>query len=257
MNNNFNNYSNYNNNFNGNYNNHYKGYNHNNVMYREDGIAKHMAKTYLWMFVGLAITFGLSLYMTLNSDSVIGFINNHSTMYFGATIISLVLVIVIGFTVYKLPVTIAKIIFIIYAADMGIIITPLLLMYSLSSVVTVFGATSIIYLALAIIGFTTKKDVSKLGPLLTISLIGVLLYSLISYFFIRTPFNNLVINAIVVLIFMGFTLYDNHMIKKRYKAFQGNPQLLEKISILSALNLYLDFINLFIRLLAIFGKRRD
>lgn len=250
-----NNLNNYNNNYN---NSNYNGYSQNvNVMYREEGIAKHMAKTYLWMFLGLAITFGLSLYMTLNSGSVINFIDNHATMYFGAVIISLVLVIVIGFVVYKLPVTIAKIIFIIYAADMGIIITPLLLMYNLSSVVTVFGATAIIYLALAIIGFTTKKDISKLGPILTISLIGVLVYSLISYFLIRTPLNSLIINAIVVLIFMGFTLYDNHMIKKRYKAFQDYPQLLEKISILSALNLYLDFINLFIRLLAIFGKRRD
>ena len=162
-----------------------------------------------------------------------------------------------GFMVYKLPDTIAKIIFIIYAADMGVIITPLLLTYSRSSVITVFGAAALIYLTLAIIGFTTKKDVSKLGSILTISLIGVMVYSLISYFLIRTPFNDLIINIVVVAIFMGFTIYDNNMIKKQYRAFQGNTKLLERISILSALNLYLDFINLFIRLLAMFGKRRD
>lgn len=249
-----NNFNNSNNNFYDNYNN----YNQNgNVISREKGIAKHMAKTYLWMFIGLAITFGLSLYMTLNSNSVITFIDNHETLYFGASIISFVLVIFMGFMVYKLPVTVAKIIFIIYSADMGVIITPLLLMYSLSSVITVFGAAALIYLALAIIGFTTKKDVSKMGFILTISLIGVLVYSLVSYFFIRTPLNDLIINVIVVVIFMGFTIYDNNMIKKQYRAFQGNPELLEKISILGALNLYLDFINLFIRLLAIFGKKRD
>ena len=249
-----NNFNNSNNNFYDNYNNHNPN---SNIISREEGIAKHMAKTYLWMFIGLAITFVLSIYMTVNSSSVITFIDNHETLYFGASIISLILIIVMGFTVYKLPVTVAKIIFIIYSADMGIIITPLLLIYSLSSVITVFGATSLIYLVLAIIGFTTKKDISKLGSILTISLIGVLVYSLISYFLIRTPFNDLIINIVVVAIFMGFTIYDNNMIKKQYRAFQGNTELLERISILSALNLYLDFINLFIRLLAIFGKKRD
>ena len=220
------------------------------------GYARYIAKTYLWMFFGLAITFGLSMYMTLNSYSVIDFIDSHFELYMGACLISILMVFAIGFLVYKLPPLVAKIIFIVYAADMGVLLTPTLLVYSLSSVISVFAATSVIYLALAIVGLTTKKDISKWGSMLTFTLLGIILYSAISYFFIHSSLNNIIIGAVFIAIFMGFTIFDNYRIKKQYNAFQGNPQLLEKTSILSALSLYLDYINIFIRLLSIFGKKR-
>jgi len=219
--------------------------------------SRHMAKTYLWMFFGLAITFGLALYMMLNSASVMDFVVNHYSMYLGAVVISIVFVFTIGFLVTKLPPTAAKIVFVLYAADMGILITPTLLMYELGSVVYVFGITSVLYLVLAIIGLTTKKDMTKFGVILTVALIGLLVYSLISFFFIHSTVNNLFIGCVGIIIFMGFTIYDNNRLKKQFNELRGNSAMLEKLSIISALSLYLDYVNLFLRLLALFGKRRD
>lgn len=247
--NNFNN-NNYNDGFNGNYRNPA-------IQSASAGFAKYIAKTYLWMFFGLAITFGLSMYMTLNSYSVIDFVYNNFELYMGACLVSILMVFLLGFFVYKLPPFVAKVFFIAYSADMGILLTPTLLAYSLSSVISVFAATSLIYLVLAIIGLTTKRDISKWGTMLTFTLLGIMLYSLISYFFIHSSLNNIIIGAVFIAIFMGFTIFDNNRIKKQYLAFQGNPQLLEKTSILSALSLYLDYINIFIRLLSIFGKRNN
>ena len=228
--------------------------------YTQSGdFASYISRTYLWMFLGLAITFGLSFYMTLNSASVTDFLVNNFELYLGGVIVSLVFVFVVGLLVYKLPPLAGKIIFILYSADMGIILTPTLLLYEFDSVISVFAVTGLIYLALAFIGLTTKRDMSKFGYILSISLIGILIYSFISMFFIRTPLNNLIINIIVILIFMGFTIYDNFRIRENFRAIQnsGNTQLLEKSSILSALSLYMDYVNLFIRIFAIFGKRRD
>ncbi len=220
--------------------------------------SEYIAKTYLWMFLGLGITFGLSFFMTLKSASVVDFIADNFELYMGGVIASLIFVVIIGFLVYKLPPLAAKIIFILYSADMGIILTPTLLLYEFGSVIGVFAATAGIYLVLALIGLTTQRDMSKLGSVLGISLFGILIYSLISYFFIRTPFNDLIINIVVIVIFMGFTIFDNFKIRKEFQRLQyADTQLLEKASILSALSLYMDYVNLFIRILAIFGKRRD
>lgn len=220
--------------------------------------ARYMAKTYLWMFFGLAITFGLAMYMMFNSESVADFVINHYSMYIGASIASLVFVVILGLVVSKLPPLAAKIIFILYSADIGILITPVLLVYSFSSVISAFAVTSGIYLVLAIIGITTKRDMSKLGYILSISLIGILIYSFISYFFIHSRLNDIIINAVVIAVFMGFTIFDNNKIKREFYAIQnsGNTALLEKTSILSALSIYLDYINIFLRILAIFGKKR-
>ncbi len=221
-------------------------------------LAKYMAKTYLWMFFGLAITFGLALYMMFNSESVSEFVINHYSMYLGASAASLVFVVILGLVVAKLPPLAAKIIFILYSADIGILITPVLLAYSFSSVISAFAVTSGIYFALAVIGIITKRDMSKLGYILSVSLICILVYSLISYFFIRSELNDIIINAVVVAVFMGFTIFDNYKIKREFYAIQnsGNEALLEKTSILSALSIYLDYINIFLRVLALFGKRR-
>ncbi len=236
----------------------YNSYSNQNTYTQGISFSSYIAKTYLWMFLGLGITFGLSFFMTLKSASVIDFITNNFELYLGGVIASLIFVVIIGFLVYKLPPLAAKIIFILYSADMGIILTPTLLLYEFGSVIGVFAATAGIYLVLALIGLTTQRDMSKLGSILGISLFGILIYSLISYFFIRTPLNNLIINIIVIVIFMGFTVFDNFKIKKEFTRLQyADSRLLEKASILSALSLYMDYINLFIRILAIFGKRRD
>lgn len=221
------------------------------------GFARYMAKTYLWMFFGLAITFGLAFYMTIASGDVVSFLENNLAMYGIAALLSVIFAFTVGLFVTKLPPLAAKIIFIVYSADIGIITAPVLLMYELRSVVEIFAVTAVMYLVLAVIGLTSKRDMSKFGVILSVALIILLIYSLISMFFIRTPMNNIIINCAGVLIFMGFTIYDNNKIKKSYYAFSGNAEALEKLSIIGALQMYLDYINLFLYLLRLFGKRRN
>ena len=229
----------------------------NRVAQGDYAFASYISKTYLWMFIGLAVTFGLSFYLTLNSHSVESFILNNYGMYLTATVISFVSVIVVGFCFRFFPPTVAKIVFIIYSADLGIILTPVLLAYEFGSVMIIFGVTSAIYLTLAIIGLTTKKDTTKLGFILSISLIAILIYSLISFFFFRSTLNQIIIDVLVLAVFMGFTVYDNSKLKRMYYSTNRDERSLAKSSIYGALQMYLDYINIFIRLLSLFGKRRN
>jgi len=240
------------------YNNGYQSYNRGYAPTdTSQGFARYMAKTYLWMFFGLAITFGLAFYMTIASGDVVSFLENNLAMYGIAALLSVIFAFTVGLFVTKLPPLAAKIIFIVYSADIGIITAPVLLMYELRSVVEIFAVTAVMYLVLAVIGLTSKRDMSKFGVILSVALIILLIYSVISMFFIRTPMNNIIINCVGVLIFMGFTIYDNNKIKKSYYAFSGNAEALEKLSIIGALQMYLDYINLFLYLLRLFGKRRN
>lgn len=229
----------------------------NNISHGDYTFARYIAKTYLWMFLGLAITFGVSFYLTLNSNTVESFLFNNYRMYLTATVISLISIIAIGFFFRFFPPTIAKIVFIIYSADLGIILTPVLLAYEFGSVLVVFGITSAIYLILAIIGLTTKKDTTRLGFILSISLIAILIYSLISFFFFRSTLNRIVIDVLVLAVFMGFTVYDNSKLKNMYYSTNHDQRSLAKSSIYGALQMYLDYINIFIRLLSLFGKRKN
>lgn len=229
----------------------------NRVAQGDYSFAIYIAQTYLWMFLGLAITFGLSFYLTLNSNSVESFILSNYSMYLTATIISLVSVIAVGFFFRFFSPTVAKIVFILYSADLGVILTPMLLAYEFGSVMIIFGVTSAIYLVLAIIGLTTKKDTTRLGFILSISLIAVLIYSLISIFFFRSALNQIVIDVLVLAIFIGFTVYDNSKLKSMYYSTNHDQRSLAKSSIYGALQMYLDYINIFIRLLSLFGKRKN
>ena len=247
----------YNSSYNNSYNDGYQSYNRGYApVDTSQGFARYMAKTYLWMFFGLAITFGLAFYMTIASGDVVSFLENNLAMYGIAALLSVIFAFTVGLFVTKLPPLAAKIIFIVYSADIGIITAPVLLMYELRSVVEIFAVTAVMYLV-AVIGLTSKRDMSKFGVILSVALIILLIYSVISMFFIRTPMNNIIINCVGVLIFMGFTIYDNNKIKKSYYAFSGNAEALEKLSIIGALQMYLDYINLFLYLLRLFGKRRN
>lgn len=222
----------------------------------QEGFAKYIAKTYLWMFIGLFLSFGIGLFMYVNSGSVISFITQNFSLYLGATIGSVILVIVLALGVNKMPPTAAKVLFLVYASVFGIILTPTLLIYQLSSVIYVLAVTSAIYLVLAVIGLTTKRDMSKFGHILAIALFGLLIYSVISMFFIRSTMNQMLIGLAGIAIFMGFTVYDSHRIKRFYFTYQGNEEMLEKTTIISALQLYLDYVNLFLYMLRFLGKRK-
>lgn len=221
----------------------------------EEGFARYIGKTYLWMFFGLLLSFGIGLFMYMNSASVSSFIEQNFGLYLFATVASLILVIVMGFGIRKLPATAARVLFLVYAALFGVILTPTLLLFELGSVIFVMGVTSVIYFALAVIGLKTKRDMSKFGNVLIVALFGLIIYSLLSMFLFHSPINEMLIGLLGIAIFMGFTIYDSNKIKKFYFAYQGDQASLEKLSIVSALQLYLDYVNLFLYLLRFMGKR--
>ena len=167
----------YNSSYNNSYNDGYQSYNRGYApVDTSQGFARYMAKTYLWMFFGLAITFGLAFYMIIASGDVVNFLENNFAMYGIAALLSVIFAFTMGFFVTKLPPLAAKIIFIVYSADIGIITAPVLLMYELQSVVEIFAVTAVMYLVLAVIGLTSKRDMSKFGVILSVALIILLIY---------------------------------------------------------------------------------
>ncbi len=128
-----------------------------------------------------------------------------------------------------------------------------------SSVLLAFGTTTLIFVILTVVGLTTKEDLTKWGPILFVGLLGIILASVINFFLASTALD-WIVTYLGILIFLGLIVYDSNMIKKMtYTAvLQGNSgqQVLNGIAVMGALRLYLDFINLFLRLLRVLGRRR-
>ena len=122
-----------------------------------------------------------------------------------------------------------------------------------------FGTTTLIFIILTVVGLTTKEDLTKWGPILFVGLLGIILASVVNFFFASTALD-WAITYLGILIFMGLIVYDSNLIKKMTYAtvLQGNDsqQMLNGIAVMGALRLYLDFINLFLRLLRVLGRRR-
>ena len=121
----------------------------------------------------------------------------------------------------------------------------------------VFLLTAVYFGALAAYGFFTKADLSRIGPILFAGLLFLIIFAVISLFIPGLTYLDRVVSFVAIAVFLGYTAYDTQKIKAYYHYYAGNPDLLAKASIFSALQLYLDFLNLFVRLLSILGKRRS
>lgn len=217
------------------------------------GMAEYSKKVFAWMFLGLAVTFGIGFLLMMNQATVVPFIAENISVYYILALVEVVMVFILGFFVRKLPPTACKVIFLIYSAINGLTITPALIVYGASNAIYAFAVTAGIFGAMTIYGMVTKRDLSKLGPILFIGLIGLLVYSVIAMFF-QMPMSDLIISVVGIVIFVGFTAYDTQKIKKYYSYFGGDQQTLQKTAIIVALDLYLDFINLFLYILRLFAR---
>ena len=226
-----------------------QGYDPQSFGVRQDSISSYTAKTFGWMFLGLLTTFVLSI--ALYSTGAIFQLYN-SLLPYVLMIAELVVVIYLSARVHKLSVSAARGLFFAYAALNAVTFSTLFALYSVSSLIFVFGMTALYFGIMAIYGAVTKSDLSRIRPVLLFGLIALLAMMLLSIFI---PALNTGMCLIGVVIFVAFTAYDTQMIRRNYMMFQGNPELLQKASIISALQLYLDFINLFLYLLRLFGRR--
>ena len=138
---------------------------------------------------------------------------------------------------------------------MGLSLSTIFFAYTAASVTRVFFITASVFGAMSLYGYTTKKDLTSMGSFLMMGLFAIII-SMIVNIFLKSPALYFAISIIGSLIFIGLTAYDTQRIKQTYYQFAGNSELSNKMAVVGALNLYMDFINLFIMLLRLFGERR-
>ena len=222
-------------------------------------MADYTKKIFSWLGAGLTVTFliGFVLMQVLSNYK-----SEHNVeasvflpIFFGAMIGELIMVVILGFCIRKLSYTASLVFFSIYSICNGITITPLLVVYGAKDAVFAFGAAAVLFISMAIYGTVTKRDLSKLGPILLIGLFVLLGYSIISMI-LGMDGSSLIISLIGIAIFIGFTAYDVQKIKRSYDSLSYDEEALKKSSVNVALELYLDFINLFIYILRLTAASR-
>ncbi|MDY4484339.1 Bax inhibitor-1/YccA family protein [Butyricicoccus porcorum] len=216
---------------------------------KSDSISSYTAKTFGWMFLGLMTTFAASL--AIYFTGAIYYLYNGILPYV-LLIAELGVVIYLSARLHKMSIGMARGLFFVYALLNAVTFSSIFAIYSVSSLVFVFGMTALYFGVMALYGMVTKTDLSRIRPVLLFGLITLLVLALLSVFI---PGMETGMCLIGVVIFVAFTAYDTQMIRRNYMAFQSSPELLQKASVISALQLYLDFINLFLYLIRLFGKR--
>lgn len=212
---------------------------------------KLMSKTFLWMCVGLLVTFLTGFFVAHNEVMIVNIFKNST--YLILCVVELILVIVLSAKVRTMSKNVARIFFILYSFVTGLTFSSIFVIYELTSILYVFLLASVVFLVFGIIGYYTKLDLTKIGTYLMMALFAIIICFLINLFVDNNSFD-LVISIISILVFIGFTAYDVQKIK-RLSEEDLIPE--DNLSIIGALNLYLDYINIFLDLLRIFGNSRD
>ena len=231
----------------------------------DEGLRAYMLKVYNYMATGVLmtgiialITFKMSV-VTDTSGSIVGLTQVGNAIYMSGLkwlvmLAPLGIVFYMSFGINKMSAAKAQTTFWIFAALMGLSLSSILLVYTGMSITRVFFICSATFGAMSIYGYTTKRDLTKLGSFLMMGLIGIIIASIVNIF-MKSSMMYFVISILGVLIFVGLTAYDTQKIKNMYAA-SDTGELMGKKAVMGALTLYLDFINLFIMLLRLFGQRR-
>ena len=214
-----------------------------------------MRKVYLWMTLALVIT-GLTAYFVATTPALIGAIFTNQILFWGLVIGELALVIGLSAAINKLSLTTATLMFVLYSVVNGVTMSFIFLAYTASSITSVFFITAGTFAAMAFFGYVTKTDLSSLGKILMMALIGIIIATIVNIF-TKSEGLAVILNYLGVLVFVGLTAYDSQKIKQMLMMAPDAGEGAQKIALLGALSLYLDFINLFLYLLRIFGTRRD
>ena len=211
---------------------------------------KLLGKTFLWMFLGILgsaivawYTYSSGLFLQLAMEGTFGIV----------LIVELVVVLLFSFLFRKLPPVVVGILYFVYSMVNGVTLSTIFYLYELNSIIYLFGISALIFAALAFIGYKTEADLTSWRPYITVFLIAGIVMSLINLFLKNTMFD-LIIDWFVLALFCGVTIYDLNKVKMLESEVEAGD---EKIHIYCAMQLYLDFVNIFIRILSIFGKRRN
>ena len=231
----------------------------------DEGLRAYMLKVYNYMTTGLVLTgfiayfFGKASIVTGENGQILDY-TPLGNILFGSPIAWIIMLAPLGFVFYlsarinKISASSAQITFWIFASIMGLSMASIFIQFTGTSIARVFFITAGTFGAMSLYGYTTKRDLTKLGSFLMMGLIGIIIASLVNIF-LKSSMMYFVISILGVLIFVGLTAYDTQKIKNMYAA-SDTGELMGKKAVMGALTLYLDFINLFIMLLRLFGQRR-
>ncbi|MBS6107203.1 MAG: Bax inhibitor-1/YccA family protein [Subdoligranulum variabile] len=235
--------------------------NYSNISYAESPfgtLSEFMSKSFGWMFAGLLVTFGVGM-GAVASGLIFPIIN--SGLFIFTSIAELVMVFVLSARVQKLQPSTATALFFGYAVLNGINLSSIFLVYDYGTLILAFLVGAVYFGVMAVYGNVTDRDLTGWGPKLMGGLVALivcaLVGSLLSMFGLNFGIADLLLCAVGLLIFMGLTAYDTQMLKYYYSYFGGDAAMLHKASIIGALNLYLDFINIFLYIVRMLGRRNN
>lgn len=215
-----------------------------------------MRKVYVWMTLALVIT-GFTAYGVATSPGIMSAIIASKGIMWGLLIAEIALVFYVTARINRLSLTTATVLFILYSVLNGATLSIIFLAYTMQSIASVFFITAGTFAAMSLIGYFTKADLSSLGKILLMALIGVIIATLVNAFLIKSGGFSLIISYVGVLIFVGLTAYDTQKIKMMLVQADDVNEDAQKIALMGSLSLYLDFINLFLYMLRIFGGNRE
>lgn len=216
-------------------------------------VAKYITKVYGWMFLGLAITFIIAL-LVASSETALNLLIGNRLVFFGLFFAQIFLVGFLAIRIQKMSSAVATAVFLGYAALMGLTFSVFFIIYSAASLVTVFGITAGTFGIMSAVGYFTKQDLTSFGRIMLMGLVGIIIASIVNLF-MHSQMLYWIISYVGVAVFVGLIAYDTQKIKGY--AYLDSEEDRKKGAIMGALALYLDFINLFIMLLRLFGGRRN
>ena len=212
-----------------------------------------MRKVYTWMTLALVIT-GITAWVVAHSPAILQMIMTNKILFLGLLFGELILVWSVSAAINRLSLTTATLLFVLYSVLNGVTMSFIFLAYTYESVTNVFLITAGTFAAMAFFGYFTKTDLSSIGRILFMALIGLIIATIVNIFVKSSGFG-MILNYLGVLIFVGLTAYDSQKIKEMLALCPEPDAQAQKLALLGSLTLYLDFINLFLYLLRIFGSR--
>lgn len=212
-----------------------------------------MRKVYVWMTLALVIT-GFTAYAVATSPALLMAIVGNRFVLLGLIVAELALVVGISGAINRLSLTAATLMFVLYSVINGATLSVVFLAFTMSSITSVFFITAGTFATMALVGYTTKKDLTSMGRMLFMALIGLVIATVVNMF-MRNSGLDMILNYVGVLVFVGLTAYDTQKIKEQLMMAGDAGEAAQKVALVGALTLYLDFINLFLYLLRILGKR--
>lgn len=214
-----------------------------------------MRKVFIWMALALVIT-GVTAYGVATTPSLLIAIVTNKALFWGLIIAELALVFAVSGAINRLSLATATLLFVLYSVVNGATLSVIFLAYSMPAIIQTFFITAGTFGVMALVGYTTKTYLTSLGKLLFMALIGLVIATVVNMFVGSTGFDY-ILSYVGVLIFVGLTAYDTQKIKQMCMQAPDAGEHMQKLALLGALSLYLDFINLFLYLLRIFGNNKD